>query len=82
MPCRNLYLCFQQKFIFNLLINPDSSNGKESTCNAGDPDSIPGSKDPLERETVTHSRIITWNILRTRKPGGIQSVELQRGGHD
>ena len=27
---------------------PGSSAGKESACNAGDPDSIPGRKDPLE----------------------------------
>ena len=28
---------------------PDSSVGKESACNAGDPGSIPGSEDPLEK---------------------------------
>ena len=28
---------------------PDSSVGKESTCNAGDPGSIPGSGDLLEK---------------------------------
>ena len=28
---------------------PDSSVGKESTCNAGDPGFIPGSEDPLEK---------------------------------
>ena len=26
-----------------------SSAGKESTCNAGDPDLIPGQEDPLEK---------------------------------
>ena len=26
----------------HLFVNPDSSVGKESTCNAGDPGSIPG----------------------------------------
>ena len=29
---------------------PGSSAGKESVCNAGDPDSIPGWEDPLEKE--------------------------------
>ena len=28
---------------------PDSSVGKESACNAGDPSSIPGWEDPLEK---------------------------------
>ena len=28
---------------------PDSSVGKESACNAGDPSSIPGSGDSLEK---------------------------------
>ena len=28
---------------------PGSSAGKESACNAGDPSSIPGSEDPLEK---------------------------------
>ena len=30
---------------------PGSSDGKESTCNAGD---------PLEKETATHSSILAW----------------------
>ena len=29
---------------------PGSSASKESAYNAGDPDSIPGSEDPLEKE--------------------------------
>ena len=34
---------------FGLVVGfPDSSVGKESTCNAGDPGSIPG-QDPLEK---------------------------------
>ena len=30
--------------------SPDSSVRKESACNAGDPGSIPGWEDPLEKE--------------------------------
>ena len=52
-----------------MLKNPPDNAG-----NAGEAGSIPGSKDPLERETATHSRIITWSIARTEKPGGIQSM--------
>ena len=42
---------------------PDSSGGKESTCNAGDPwfDSWVG-KICWRREKVTHSSILAWRI--------------------
>ena len=96
---------------------PDSSVSKESTCNAGDPGSIPGSgrstreeigyplqyswaslvaqlvknlpatwetwvqplvwKDPLEKGKATHSSILAWRI-----PWTIQSLGLQRVGHN
>ena len=96
---------------------PHSSVGKESTCNAGDPSSIPGSgrstgeqlryplqyswaslvrqlvknpppmqetwvcslgwEDPLENGKATHSSILAW-----RMPWTIQSMGLQRVGHD
>ena len=36
----------------------DSSIGKESTCNAGDPGSLPGQKDLLEKGQATHSNIL------------------------
>ena len=32
-----------QLYIYSFLVSPDSSAGKESACNAGDPGSIPGS---------------------------------------
>ena len=35
--------------IVNLMGFPGSSSGKESTCNAGDPSSILGQEDPLEK---------------------------------
>ena len=41
-----------------------------------------GRKDPLEDEMATHSRILTWEIPWTEKSGGLQSMELQRVGHD
>ena len=36
-----------------------------------------GREDPLEKGTATHSSILAWRI-----PGTIQSVGLQRIGHD
>ena len=41
-----------------------------------------GQKDPLEKKMATHSSILAWRIPWTEKPGGLQSVGLQRGGRD
>ena len=30
-------------------------------------------------EMATHSTILAWRIPRTEEPGGLQSMELQRG---
>ena len=101
---------------------PGSSAGKESACNAGDPDSTPGSgrapgegigypfqyswaflvaqmvknpltmqetwvqflawEDPLEEDMATHSSILDWRIPMAEEPGGLQSMESQRVGHN
>ena len=41
---------------------PDSSVGKESACNAGDPGLVPGLERPLEKGKATHSSILAWRI--------------------
>ena len=41
-----------------------------------------GQEDPLEKEMATHSGILAWEIPRTKEPGGLQSVELQRVRQD
>ena len=41
-----------------------------------------GREDFLEKEMTTHSSIPTWRIPWTEEPGGLQSVGLQRVGHD
>ena len=41
-----------------------------------------GWKDPLEKEMATHSSIFAWKIPRTEEPGRLQSMGLQRVGHD
>ena len=41
-----------------------------------------GREDPLEKEMVTHSSILTWEIPWTEEPGRLQSMEMQRVGHD
>ena len=37
-------------------------------------------EDPLEKGIATHSSILAWKIPRTEKPGGLQSMGLQRVG--
>ena len=53
--------------IIDALGFPGGSNGKESACNIGDPVSIPGSGNPLEKEMATHSSILAWRIPWTEE---------------
>ena len=39
-----------------------------------------GQEDPLEEKMATHSSILAGKTPKTEKPGGLQSVGLQR--HD
>ena len=41
-----------------------------------------GQEDPLEEDTATHCSILAWRIPWTEEPGGLQSLGLQRVGHD
>ena len=41
-----------------------------------------GLEDPLEKEIATQSSILAWEIPWTEEPGGLQSLGLQRVGHD
>ena len=41
-----------------------------------------GWEDPLEKEMATHSSILAWKIPRMEEPGKLQSVGLERVGHD
>ena len=41
-----------------------------------------GQEDPLKKEMATHSSILAWRIPWTEEPGGLQSMGLQRVGHD
>ena len=43
---------------------------------------IRGWEDPLEKGMTTHSSILAWRLPWTEEPGGLQSTEPQRVGHD
>ena len=49
---------------------------------AGDMGLIPGSGRPSEKEMATHSSILAWEITWTEEPGKLQSMGLQRVGHN
>ena len=68
-------LCHSQGF-------PGGPDGKESACNAGDPGSILGLEEPLEKGMATHSSTLAWRIPWMEEPGGLQSMGSQRVGHD
>ena len=40
-----------------------------------------GQDDPLEKGMASHPSVLAWRIPWTEKPGGLQSVGLQRVGH-
>ena len=61
---------------------PGGSDGKESACNAGDLGSIPGLGRSLEKGTATQTSILAWRIPWTEEPGRLQSIGLQKAGHD
>ena len=41
-----------------------------------------GQEDLLEKEMATHSSILVWKTPWMEEPGKLQSVGLQRVGHD
>ena len=59
---------------------------KNLSTNAGDlrdVSLIPGlERDPWREGMATHSSVLAWRIPQTEKPGGLQSMGLQRVEHD
>ena len=41
-----------------------------------------GGEDPLEEGMAAHSSLLAWRIPWTEEPGGLQSMGLQRVGHE
>ena len=52
---------------------------KNPPANAGDMGLIPGSEDPLEKETaIRYSSILAWKVPWTENPEGSQSIGTQK----
>ena len=61
---------------------PGGSDGKVSVYNAEDLGSIPGSGKSPGEGNATHSSILAWKIPWMEDSGRLQSMGLQRVGHD
>ena len=62
---------------------PNGSMGKESTCNAGEVGLILRfdpwvGKIPLEKEMITHSSVLAWEIPWIEKLGRLQSTGVTK----
>ena len=55
---------------------------KNPPANVGDGVQSLGREDPLEKKMATHSSTLAWEIAWTEEPGGLQSTESKRVGHD
>ena len=61
---------------------PGGSVVKNLPASVGNAGLIPGSGKSLEEGMATYSSILAWEIPRTEEPAGLQSMRLQRVGHD
>ena len=52
------------------------------TGDVGDEVQFLGQEDPLKKEMAIHSSILAWKIQWTEEPSRLQSIGLQRVGHN
>ena len=75
-----LNLCMSQRGF------PGGSVDKESACQCREMQETwvqsLGREDLLEEVMATHSSVLVWRFPWTEEPCGLQSVGLQRVGHD
>ena len=64
---------------------PGGARGKEPACQCRRYETwvlFLGQEDSLEKGMAIHSSVRAWRIPWTEEPGGLQSIGLQRVGHD
>ena len=59
----------EQYFNKSFLEKLETSDSKELASNVGDPGSLPGKEDTLEKGKATHSSILAWRIPWAHEPG-------------
>ena len=57
-------------------------SSENSACSAGDAGLIPGSGRSPGKEMAIHCSILAWKIPWPEEPGGVESMGLQRVGHN
>ena len=72
-------ICFTYRYLEGF---PGGSEGKESTCNVGDPGYIPGSGRFPGEGNGNPLYFLAWRIPWTEEPGGLQFMALQRVRQD
>ena len=77
----NLITGYLTPLCFHFLIR-SGADGKASAFNAETQVQSLGREDPLEKETATHSSILTWKTPWTEEPGVLQSMGSQRVRHN
>ena len=75
-------LCLDLPISLYLLPPPWWLSNKDSSHNAGHLYFIPGLGRSPGVGNATHSSVLAWEISWTEEPGGLQSMESQRVGHD
>ena len=65
-----------------MLLFPGGSDGKESACNAGDLGLTPELGRFLEEDLATTPVFLPGESSWTEEPGELQSMRLQRVGHN
>ena len=72
--------------LFNLAFHKDGASGKRILLPMQETQEMWVSsldqEDPLEKKMAIHSNILTWKIPWTEESGGLQSMGLQKVGHD
>ena len=72
----------EQYFNKSFLEKLETSDSKELASNVGDPGSLPGKEDTLEKGMATHSSFLVGKIPWIMESGGLQPTESQRVGHN
>ena len=62
--------------------NPGGSDSEESICNSGDLSLIPRSERSPGEGNGYSLQYLVWSILRTEKHSELQTMGLQKAGHD
>ena len=63
-------------------VTPVINNPPANAGDTRDASLMPESERSLEKEMATHPSILAWKIPRTEEPDGLQSMGLQRVGHN